>query len=124
MKKRFIALALAAVIPAAVLAATDGSGSHHRGPKLERLAERLDLSADQQEKMRALFEAHKAERQAMREKMRASMADVLTPDQQAKMDAMRAERRAKREERRERRHKRSHRRHGKECGSSESTTQS
>jgi Spy/CpxP family protein refolding chaperone len=121
VNKTIIALALAAIIPTAVLAATDGGAGYHRGPNVERLAERLDLSAEQQEQVRALFEAHKAERQAMREKMRASMAEVLTPDQQAKMETMREMRRAKRKERRERRGKRHH---GKGCGSAGSMGQS
>jgi len=106
MKKTLLALTLAAAIPAAVLASSDDRGRPHRGPDLERLSERLDLSAEQRTQISALFEEQAAEREAMREKMRARMAEVLTPQQQARMKEMREDRREHRKERGERRHDR------------------
>ena len=100
MKKTFIALTLAAIIPAAAYAASYERGEHARGPHVERLAERLELSAEQQEKVRTLFEEQQAQREAMRAQMRGKMAEVLTPDQLAKMDAMRDQHREYRKDKR------------------------
>lgn len=104
MKKTLIALTLAAIIPAAAYAAGDTRGHHSRGPHVERLAERLELSEEQQAKVRALFEEqreqHMALREQMREQMHGKMAEVLTPEQLAKMEAMRAEHKEKRKEKR------------------------
>ena len=109
MKKTLIALALAAIIPAAAYAASDKGGEHMRGAHVERLAERLELNEEQQAKMRALFEEHRAQRKTMREQMRGEMAEVLTPEQLAKMEAMRDDHREHRKE------KRAHRM-GRHCG--------
>lgn len=122
MKKTIIALALAAAIPPAVLAASDHRGHRHGGPDVARLAETLDLSAEQQDRVRALFEAHRAEREALREKMRTGMAEVLTAEQQAKLDALREERRAQRQERHGKRGH--HRHHGSACGTGEDAAKS
>lgn len=109
MKKTLIALTLAAIIPAAAYAASDRGGEHMRGPHVERLAERLELNEEQQAKVRALFEEQREQRNAMREQMRGKMAEVLTPDQLAKMEAMRGQHREYRKE------KRGHRK-GRHCG--------
>lgn len=107
MHKTLIALTLAAFLPAAAYSASHKGGEHPRGPHVERLAEKLELSAQQQQQMRALFEEQREQREAMRAQMRGKVAEVLTPDQLAKMDAMREQYREKRKE------KRAHR---KDCG--------
>lgn len=108
MKKTLIALTLAAIIPAAAYAASDGRGHHTRGPHIERLAERLELSEEQQAKVRTLFEEQREQHQAMREQMRSKMAEVLTQEQIAKMEAMREMHKEKRM------NKRAHRK-GRHC---------
>lgn len=100
MNKTLIALTLAAIIPAAAYAAGDKRGEHARGPHIERLAERLELSEEQQAKMRALFEEQRTQREAMRAQMRGKMNELLTPEQIAKMDAMREQRGEHRKEKR------------------------
>lgn len=115
MKKTLIALTLAAIIPGAAYAASDQGGAHMRGAHVERLAERLELNDEQQAKVRALFEEQRAQHQAMREQMRGKMAEVLTPEQLAKMEAMREQRREHREEKRAHRKGRDHRK-GRHCG--------
>lgn len=109
MKKTLIALTLAAIIPAAAYAASDKGGVHMRGAHVERLAERLELNDEQQAKVRALFEEQRAQHESMREQMRGKMAEVLTPEQLAKMEAMRDQYREHRKE------KRAHRK-GRHCG--------
>lgn len=100
MNKTLIALTLAAIIPAAAYAAGNKPGEHSRGPHIERLAERLELSEEQQAKMRTLFEEQRAQREAMRAQMRGKMAEVLSPEQLAKMDAMRDKHREHRKHKR------------------------
>jgi len=93
MKKTLIALLCAAAIPAAAYAASGDRGRPDRGARMERLAERLELSDEQRARLETLFEEQRAERDAMREQMRARMAEVLTPEQQARMGEMREQRR-------------------------------
>lgn len=76
-------------------------GRHFRGPPsearqrflVEAMTRRLDLTQDQQTKVRAIFEAHRDERraifeqcrpahEALRGKIDAELAEVLTPEQQ------------------------------------------
>ena len=113
MKKTFIALALAAVIPVAAYAAMEGQGGHARGDRLQRMTEVLNLDDSQQELMKKMLDEHKAERKAMREQMRARMDEILTPEQRAKREEMREQRR---ERRGERSHKRGGRHHQRDCG--------
>ncbi|MFT5172496.1 MAG: protein CpxP [Gammaproteobacteria bacterium] len=93
MKKILIALAVAAVIPVAAYAAMDGHGKRDPGERLERMAARLNLDDSQKMRMQALFEENKAERDALREQMRAQIRDILNAEQVAKMEQMRAKRR-------------------------------
>ena len=82
MKRKLIALALAAALPVAVLASGGHGGQRHHGPDMERMSEQLELS----------------------EELRSRMAEVLTPEQQARMKEMREERREHRREGHGRRH--------------------
>jgi Spy/CpxP family protein refolding chaperone len=111
MKKVLIALALAAVIPFAAYAAMDGHGSRNPGKRLDRMAETLTLDDAQKARMKALFEENKAERQALREQMRAQISEILNDDQRVKMGEMRVQRREHRKAARAGRHK-------KNCGAS------
>ena len=95
MNKTIIALTLAAAIPFAAYAATNGDGSHHRGDRLERMAQTLNLDDAQKARMKALLAEHRAERKALREQMRSQIGEILNDDQRAKFDEVRAQRRAK-----------------------------
>lgn len=96
MKKTLIALATLIAIPLAVPSAMafGGPGSGMRGgPNLEYMARSLDLTPEQQEKVRALF-AEKAKqrnemRAAMRADMQAGIQGILTKEQFAKMTELR-----------------------------------
>lgn len=90
MKKTFVALALAAMIPVAAYAAMEGQGA--RGDRLQRMTEVLNLDDSQQEQMKKMFDEHKAMRKAMREQMRVRMDEILTPEQRAKRDELREQR--------------------------------
>ena len=63
-------LLAAVAVPAATMAAP-----HKRGPnieqRLERMSDKLDLTQAQQDEIRTIFEANKAEAQAQREEVKA-----------------------------------------------------
>lgn len=98
-----------------------GRGRHHRDPaqRLARLSERLGLDANQQALVRQAFDQARAEHQALREQPRSPerreahraimqrtmerIDAILTPEQRATFDAMRAERRERMEQHRARR---------------------
>jgi Spy/CpxP family protein refolding chaperone len=79
-------------------------GRKARGPNIERLAIILDLTEEQRVELYDVMDEHREQRRAMREAMRESMAAVLTPEQQAKLEALRETRS---------RHGRGGRRHGR-----------
>ena len=106
MKKTLIALLCAAAIPAAAWASSDDHrGRPDRAERMERMAQRLQLTDEQRAAMETLFEEQRAEREAMRDRMRSRMAEVRTPEQRTRMDEMREERRERwREKRHDGRH--------------------
>lgn len=113
MKKTFVALTLAVIIPVAAYAAMEGTGGHARGDRLHRMTEVLNPDDSQQERLKNLFDEHKAERKALREQLRARMDEILTPEQRAKREEMREQRR---EHHRERSGKHGGRHHQRDCG--------
>ncbi|TCJ19762.1 periplasmic heavy metal sensor [Parasulfuritortus cantonensis] len=99
MKKTLIALAILLAIPTAgALAYGPGQGQGpgygmRGGPNVEYMARVLDLTPEQQEKMKVLF-AEKAKqraemRAAMQADMQAKMQSILTKEQYAKMADLR-----------------------------------
>ena len=78
---------------------------HRRGHPIMHALKKLDLSDAQRESIKALFEGRKAdmeqrkatgerptreEMRAQREEMKAALADILTPEQQARLEEMKA----------------------------------
>lgn len=96
MKKTLIALAMLFAIPAipSAMAFGPGPGQGMRGgPNVEYMARVLDLTPEQQDKMKTLF-AEKAQqrtemRATMRADMQARMQGILTEAQFAKMTELR-----------------------------------
>ena len=97
MKKTLIALAMLLAIPAIPVAMAGmggGPGQGMRGgPNVEYMARTLDLTPEQQDKMKALF-AEKAKqrvemRATMQADMQARMKTILTKEQFAKMTELR-----------------------------------
>lgn len=98
MKKTLIALAttvaLAASIPAAMAQPGYGPGYGTRGgPDGEYMAKVLDLTPEQQAKMKTLFEEQAKKREQMRAEMRTEMQGklqgILTKEQYNKMVELR-----------------------------------
>lgn len=96
MKKTLIALAILVAIPA-VASAGFGMGPGHGmrgGPNPEMMARVLDLTPEQQDKMKALWADQVKKRDEMRTAMQADMQtkmqSILTKEQYAKMQDLRA----------------------------------
>lgn len=125
-RSTIVAIAAAATLAIGSAAVMAGSGKHRGNPEqqLEMLTERLGLFDDQVPKVEAILAASAAERQqiretytlsqkkeareamrAVKENMETSLATVLTDDQQARFDELKAERRDRRGDRRKGRNK-------------------
>ncbi|MDD5366069.1 MAG: periplasmic heavy metal sensor [Gallionellaceae bacterium] len=97
MKKTLIALAMLIAIPAIPVAMAGmgaGPGQGMRGgPNVEYMARTLDLTPEQQDKMKALFAEKAKQRAEMRATMQADMQSrmqgILTKEQFAKMTELR-----------------------------------
>ncbi len=103
------ALALAGLVALSAQARGPNWGGHKPSPDrvAARLAERLDLSADQKARVQEILEQNMAKRAEIREEGRTKMeslrdetdkrfASVLTPEQMTKLRALREERRERR----------------------------
>lgn len=108
-------LALALAFAGGTALAGDGHGHGGDGPKnpekhMEKMTENLGLSPEQRDKVKVLMDEHharrEAQRNAMHEEMRASLAKVLTPEQMAKFDQMHADRKDKSESKKDRKEER------------------
>lgn len=77
-------------------AATPASGSHHHQPNADRIVQHmnkdLDLTAEQQSKLKAVFKEQGKKMRALRQETEAEINQVLTPEQQAKAKQLREER--------------------------------
>ena len=69
--------------------------SHHRiakGARMARLTRQLNLTPDQQKQARSIFADARAQRQQVHATTMAKFSSILSPDQKAKFDAMKAKR--------------------------------
>mgnify|MGYP000336076042 CR=1 FL=1 len=76
-KKVLSIIALAGTIAFAGVQASDRSEGRHQGHKFEKMAKKLDLSAEQQEAIKSIFEEFKAQRTTVdREAMKAKHLEM------------------------------------------------
>lgn len=80
------AVALALALPAGAVFAGDGGPKGPKPEKIERMTRDLGLTADQQGKVKAIFEAEHAKKQALHDETRGKLKAVLTKEQFAKLD--------------------------------------
>ncbi|MEX2516743.1 MAG: hypothetical protein WD572_07535 [Gammaproteobacteria bacterium] len=83
--------------PITVLAAPGG----HHGKMVDKMAEKLDLSAEQKVQVEAVFKEQHAQHQALRAETESKLNAILNAEQQTKMAEMKAERKAKWQAKRE-----------------------
>lgn len=98
MRKAILAIALSAAIPAAIAAggiASQGEVGPSYGPKVERLAQKLNLTDEQKTQLESIFAEQGEKRQALREETRARMQEVLTAEQLTQLDEMRQQRKGR-----------------------------
>ncbi len=94
MKKTLAIIALCTISAAAVAAgmnADPAAGSapptaQERGPRVDRMAERLGLSEQQTAQVQAIFDQLKQEREALRQETHDRLAGVLTAAQMEKLE--------------------------------------
>ena len=94
MNKKIISIALALALPLTVAAFPGGDPAGmaaHDNAKIERMAKRLDLNADQKAKVEAIFKEQQDKMKAIHDETRTRIQGVLTKEQIAKMDSMKKE---------------------------------
>ncbi len=86
MKKLLLSLALLASVSLGLSAQTkDGK---HRGGDRPKAFQELNLTVEQQQKMKALTQDFKTQQQDLRKNYQADLKAILTPEQQAKWQEM------------------------------------
>jgi Spy/CpxP family protein refolding chaperone len=101
MKKTIaILLASAGLVTGALAYANHpGEDGKHGEMRLQHMKEELNLTADQEAKIRAIFQKQQEKMKAIHEQTRDSIAAVLTADQKAKFERKQEERQEKIHER-------------------------
>jgi periplasmic protein CpxP/Spy len=100
MKTKLSFFTLVLAVPMIAAAVPEESGGPdgrgwRPGPKIERLAEELNLTEEQKTSLEAIFKEQRAKHKALREEGRARMKEVLNDEQMAKMKEMRERRHAR-----------------------------
>jgi Spy/CpxP family protein refolding chaperone len=88
-------LLMMAVVASAAVYAHGGRGPGGRpdkGKMLERMSQQLKLTADQQARVKALFDQREAAMKAKFEARESQLRSILTAEQNARLDAMKANR--------------------------------
>ncbi|MCQ8130319.1 periplasmic heavy metal sensor [Methylomonas rivi] len=98
MNKKILIIALALALPLTVAAfpgGHDGDFKGHKGDRVEHLAKKLALTAEQKEQLKQVFEEQHAKREALRQETDQRMRTVLTPEQMTKFEEMKKQRHEK-----------------------------
>lgn len=99
MKTRIVgmlSLLLVAMVASAALA--KGPDGEARKEKMwQRVVQKLDLTAEQQTQLKPVFEARTQQMKAHREARRTQMDSILTDEQKARLEKIKADRKAARE---------------------------
>jgi periplasmic protein CpxP/Spy len=93
-------IALALLLPCALAAAAPDmpgeSGWRHDGDKVERMAQELNLTADQKTQLETILQEQHAKFKALHDEKHQLIAGILTPEQQAKWQQLQQQRRQQR----------------------------
>lgn len=98
MNKKIITFAFALTLPltlAAFPGSEGGRSEGNRGNKVERLAKKLDLSAEQKTKLEAIFKQQREKFDAIQKETRAHMQEILSSEQMRKLDELKKKRKEK-----------------------------
>lgn len=106
MNTKLITLAIALTLPLTVAAFPGGAGGNNSGNgnfqgqggnKMERISQKLDLSAEQKPKVQAIFMQQREKFNAIKKETRSRLQEVLSAEQMQTFDAMKAKRKEKRQ---------------------------
>lgn len=86
MKKLLVSVLIALAVPTGMAQAGESGPKGPKGPKLERLTRELNLTADQQAKVKAILEAEHAKKEALKAETDGKLKAVLTKEQYAKLE--------------------------------------
>ena len=89
--KKILAGTLSLVLFFGAAQAQQDTTKHFRGGK-ERMAQQLNLTADQQKKMQAINQEQRKEMKALQDKYQNQRQALLTPDQKQKFETLKSER--------------------------------
>lgn len=99
MNTKILMIALALTLPltaGAFPGGGDGHGFRHSPEnKLERLAEKLELSDEQKQQLQTIFKEQREKHEALREETDSRMKQVLTEDQMKQLETMKQSRHEK-----------------------------
>jgi len=101
MNTKIISIALALTLPLTVAAFPGGEGGRseaRQANKVERLAQKLNLTADQKTKMETIFKQRQEKFDAIRTETRARMQDVLSAEQMTQLDQLKKQRKENRQQ--------------------------
>jgi Spy/CpxP family protein refolding chaperone len=89
-KLTLIGLILSLAMPLTAFAAEDYHHAADNAGRVAHLTKSLGLTADQQTKVKALFDAQEPKLKAVHEETKTALYAILTPEQTAKLEAAHA----------------------------------
>lgn len=97
MKKILLAsvMVIATGLSGSLLADNHGKSAERHDRHMQYMSKSLDLTSDQETRIRAINEEHASEYRSLRDKHQADINAVLTPEQQEKMTELREQKREK-----------------------------
>jgi len=101
MNTKIISIALALTLPLTVAAFPGGEGGRdqaRQANKVERLAQKLNLTAEQKTKMETIFKQRQQKFDAIRAETRTRMQDVLSSEQMTQLDQLKNQRKENRQQ--------------------------
>jgi len=95
MKITLLGLALGICFIPVAIQASPKHEDHHHQHMLERMDKELELTDEQRNQVKALFESQHAKFKMLREETHARLENILDDEQEAKLKAIKAERKAR-----------------------------
>jgi protein CpxP len=98
MNTKIAIIALALIMPLTVAAFPGGSHAGHEGnpaERVEHLAKKLDLTAEQKNQLERVFKEQHEKREALQAETHQRLESVLSPEQLAKFEDMKKQRHEK-----------------------------
>jgi len=101
MNTKIISIALALTLPLTVAAFPGGEGGRseaRQANRVERLTQKLNLTAEQKTKMETIFKQRQEKFDAIRTETRARMQDVLSSEQMTQLDQLKKQHKENRQQ--------------------------